>query len=67
MRLEVAGERCMGHGQCSATGPAVYELDDNGFNVNAGKGVVEVPEELSAAAVRGAQSCPERAITILPG
>ncbi len=66
MRLEVAGSRCMGHGQCNATSPSVYELDDNGFNNYAGEGVVTVPEELSAAAKRGAQSCPERAITILP-
>jgi ferredoxin len=66
MRLEVSGSQCMGHGQCQATSPAYYELDDNGFNVLAGQGVIAVPDDQQAAALRGSQSCPERAISILP-
>jgi ferredoxin len=61
MKLEVNKALCSGHARCAATAPEIYELDDNGFNALT---VLEVPPELEDAAVRGADACPERAITI---
>lgn len=61
MKLEVDKALCSGHARCAATAPEIYELDDDGFNALT---VLEVPSDLEAAAVRGADACPERAITI---
>jgi ferredoxin len=61
MKLEVNKALCSGHARCAAAAPEVYELDDNGFNALT---ILEVAPELEAAAVRGADACPERAITI---
>jgi ferredoxin len=61
MKLEVNKALCSGHARCAATAPEIYELDDNGFNALT---VLEVPAELEEAAIRGADACPERAITI---
>lgn len=61
MKLEVNKALCSGHARCAATAPEVYELDDDGFNALT---VLEVAPELEEAAVRGADACPERAITI---
>jgi len=48
---------------CHANAPDVYELDDLGYNVMDGE--VDVDDALADAARRGAESCPERAITIV--
>jgi ferredoxin len=61
MKLEVNKALCTGHARCAATAPEIYELDDEGFSALT---VLEVAPELEAAAVRGADACPERAITI---
>jgi ferredoxin len=61
MKLEVNKALCSGHARCAATAREIYELDDNGFNALT---VLEVPPELEEAAIRGADACPERAITI---
>jgi ferredoxin len=53
--------RCMGHGRCTAAGPAVYVLDDLGFNR---MGTFEVAEDLADQAGRGAMACPEGAIAV---
>jgi ferredoxin len=51
----------MGHGQCFAYAPDVYEPDDEGFCIVL-KHDVE-GDELQQA-VQGAEACPESAITI---
>jgi ferredoxin len=63
MKLEVNKALCTGHARCAATAPELYELDDDGFCALT---VLDVAPELEAAAVRGADACPERAITITP-
>jgi ferredoxin len=49
---------------CNREAPALYELDDDGWNVLRGK-EADVPPDQEEAAERGAALCPERAITIL--
>jgi ferredoxin len=61
MKVIVNTDACTGHARCNALAPEVYELDDNGFNSIT---ELEVPAGLEAAAQRGAQACPERAITV---
>ncbi len=61
MRVVVDPEACMGHGQCYARAPQVYEPDDEGFCV-----VIEpeVEGDLLRQAIEGAEACPESAITV---
>jgi ferredoxin len=63
MRVVVDRERCMGHGQCNMACPEVYVLDGRGYN-DAAHGT-EVPAEFEERARRGAEACPEEAITIV--
>jgi ferredoxin len=51
----------MGHTLCNAIGPDVYDLDDRGHCLPL---VTEVPAEFVDQATKGADACPERAITI---
>ncbi len=63
MRVQIDQDRCMGHAMCNLAAPQVFGLSDED-----GHGYVlldEVPPELEAAARRGAEGCPEEAITIL--
>ncbi|MDQ2636846.1 MAG: ferredoxin [Actinomycetota bacterium] len=61
MRVTVDPERCMGHGQCYAHAPQIYEPDAEGYCV-----VVkpDVDGDDVAQARKGAQACPESAITV---
>ncbi|KUI29221.1 ferredoxin [Mycobacterium sp. GA-2829] len=61
MKVAVDSERCMGHGQCYAHGPDVYEPDEEGFCVVL-KPFVE-GDQLKQA-VAGAEACPESAISV---
>ena len=61
MRIVVDNEKCQGHGRCNAVAPAVYPLDEMGY---CAVDAVEVSGELEAAAQKGADACPEWAITI---
>lgn len=63
MRIEVDEDVCQGHGLCAAMAPEVYEVDlRDGLNR---MGAVELADEkLWDPAERGAQACPERAITL---
>jgi len=62
MKVSVDNNLCSGHARCHANAPEVYDLDDDGYcNIGQNK---EVPPELEAAAVKGANACPERAITV---
>ncbi|MGB9303880.1 MAG: ferredoxin [Mycobacterium sp.] len=59
MRVVVDPETCMGHGQCYARAPQVYEPDDEGYCV-----VIESDGDLLRHAIEGAEACPESAITV---
>jgi ferredoxin len=61
VKVTVDSERCMGHGQCYARGPGVYEPDDDGYCVVVS---ATVEGDLLQQAVEGAEACPESAITI---
>ncbi|MBP2366191.1 ferredoxin [Pseudonocardia parietis] len=61
MRVEIDRPACAGHGQCSATAPEVYELDDDGFVLP----VEAVPPGTEDDAHAGAAACPEQAIRIV--
>lgn len=65
VRVVLDEARCQGHGRCYALGPEVYGADD------AGHCVILVPGSLASAVLaaqarRGAESCPERALTVEP-
>ena len=64
MRIRVDAARCTGHARCAALGPDLYELDAEGFNLLRGS-EIECPPELEEQAQRGAEACPELAITIV--
>jgi len=63
MRVTVDLNVCQGHGVCHMSAPDVFELDEED-----GHSIVQVdpvPAALESDAQLGADSCPERAITIL--
>jgi ferredoxin len=62
VKIKVHPGLCMGWGQCYRWAPAVYWPDDEGY---VDFQVLEVPPELEEAARRGADACPEGAITII--
>ncbi len=62
MNVVVDPNLCAGHGQCAALGPDLFTLDDLGY---AEQPAGPVPEHLIDQAKRGAEACPERAITVL--
>ena len=62
MRVVVDRPKCSAHGRCYAVASDFYDVDDDGYNLLTD---VEVPADLEKSARRGADSCPERAITII--
>ena len=62
MRVELDKESCTGHGRCYTLSPEYYECDDDGYCTGP---VGLVPTGLEAAARRGAENCPEGALTII--
>ncbi len=62
MRIQVDGDRCMGHGMCAVRAPEVYRISDAGTNE---MGEFDVPAGLEDVAVMGSLACPERIITVL--
>jgi ferredoxin len=64
MKAEIDTAKCVGHGQCYATAPEVFEDDDDGYGRVLGNGQVAPADE--EAAHRGAGNCPEAAITLSP-
>jgi ferredoxin len=60
VRIDIDLAACAGHGQCAATSPDVYHLDDDGFVLD-GATVADGAED---DAREGASACPENAITI---
>lgn len=65
MKLRVSQDLCAGQGCCAAAAPLIFELDNEGFNVARGK-EIEVDPDREEEARRGALSCPETAIEVLP-
>ena len=63
MKIEFAPDRCVGHGQCYATAPELWEPDDEGYSKP--KFESEVPPGLEEKARLSANMCPEYAITIV--
>lgn len=63
MRFTVDAALCAGHGTCQAIAPDVFDIDDDGFNGDAGRTVDVAPEHESAAR-EGAGACPEQAIQV---
>lgn len=61
MKITVDSALCTGHARCNIAAPDLYELDDNGFCALT---VLEIGKELEADAHRGAEACPERAVTL---
>jgi ferredoxin len=62
MRVHVNPDICQGHGVCHMSAPDVFQLrdeDGHAYVVND-----EVAEDQSDDAWLGADSCPERAITV---
>lgn len=64
MKMKIDEELCTGHGRCAHYAPAVFRLDDVGYNADVGK-TIEVPAGEEKNAKLGMKSCPERAITIV--
>jgi ferredoxin len=63
MLIEVT-QRCTGHGRCYSVAPAVFDADDEGYNVAIGTRIT-VPDELESAARAGVASCPEAALVVV--
>lgn len=59
VRTEV--ERCVGHARCAAVAPTIFNLDDDGYNVQPLR-ILE--EDQVAEAMRGARACPEKIIRV---
>lgn len=62
MRLRIDPVICAGHGRCSALGPDVFVLNDDGYN---DMGDIEIPAGLEEQAWAGFEACPERAISMV--
>ena len=61
MEVHLDRQRCQGHGRCYVLAPQVYGCDDDGY----GFVISElVPPELEETARRGADNCPEDAISV---
>jgi ferredoxin len=58
--VTVDRSKCCGYTLCAAEGPDVYSIDDEGYAV----AIDGVPAELEAQACRGAEACPDGAITL---
>jgi len=62
MKFRVIEGRCSGHARCATFAPEVFILNSDGYLESA---ETEIAPEHEAAAVRGANACPERAIEII--
>lgn len=61
MRVRVDRKKCQGHNRCYMACPEVYKVDDETYAYVEDE---EVPEALKDQARRGAEVCPEHAITV---
>jgi ferredoxin len=63
MRIGLARDVCEAHGQCSIVDLDLFPLDDDGFSAVEPDQQVAAGEE--AAAQRGVDACPVRALKVL--
>ncbi|MES0056543.1 MULTISPECIES: ferredoxin [unclassified Mesorhizobium] len=61
MRIIVQKAKCQGHARCAAQAPDIFKLDNDGYIL---PGDIEVAEGEELPALRGARSCPERALEL---
>lgn len=61
-RIVLDTRRCAGHALCHATAPEVYDLDDVGYCLPP---PTHIDASLRAAAVAGADACPEQALQVI--
>jgi ferredoxin len=61
VKVTINTSQCAGHARCNAVAPEVYELDEGGYVLPIDG---EIPAEREVAARQGAETCPERAITL---
>jgi ferredoxin len=64
VKILVDGASCMGHGRCYGIAPDLFTYDDEGYPTIRDE-LVEVSEDLAAAADEAAGTCPEEAITLI--
>jgi len=64
MKLLIDSEVCMGHGRCYGALPEILTYDDEGFPTIR-DALLEVPDDLAAAAEEVAATCPEEAISLV--
>jgi ferredoxin len=62
VKVTVDADVCTGHGRCYVLGPDVFSPDDFGHCLVLR---ADVPPELEHQARTAAESCPERAITVV--
>ena len=61
MLVKVNRDVCQGHARCHALAPAVFALDELGYNVG---GVREIADEHAEQVFAAEAACPERAISV---
>lgn len=61
MDVSIDLDKCAGHARCFAASPELFDLDDDGYALNA---EVRVPEGAEDQAREAIAACPERAIEI---
>jgi ferredoxin len=66
MKVLIDHGRCQGHGRCWSTEKALFEpIDDEGRSGVIGGEDQPDDADLVAQAMRAAEACPERAITVV--
>lgn len=62
LKMQVDEALCSGMGQCAVAAPDLLQLDDDGYCVQAGAGLLDVPAGAEEQARAAEGSCPEAAI-----
>lgn len=63
MEIHATRSKCQGHSMCHSIAPDIFPIDDDGYiEVD----TIVVDEADAAKAKRGANMCPERALTVQP-
>ncbi|MDQ1568729.1 MAG: ferredoxin [Actinomycetota bacterium] len=66
MKVFIDHGRCQGHGRCWSTEKTLFEpMDDEGRSAVIGGEDQRDDPDLVAQAMRAAEACPERAITVV--
>ncbi|WP_080736308.1 ferredoxin [Rhodococcoides fascians] len=64
MRVDVDLEKCVGHAQCFAVAEEIYDIADDDGTCVIRRHTIAPEDEI--AAKKGANACPERAISVSP-